>query len=216
MRRKFTLLSLAIVPCSLSFAQIKYGFKIGATQSFVKEDWQEPGTKNSLKTGFQVGAMVEAPVLKNLSLRPALQLTQKGYKAVVGNEAGPFYWNRNLSATYLELPVNLAYNVPVDKATKIFIGTGPVLGFGLFGKRKSSFAATDNDQKLHTQSSTSNQIFHNQTDRRFDLGWDFLMGLQYQKIIVSADYNHGLSNITRENHIKNRTIALTIGYFINN
>jgi len=216
MFKKIISLLLAIIICSLSFAQIKYGFKIGATQSFVKDNFASSNQDMNLKGGFQIGATIDVIIKKNLSLCPSLQFTQKGYRAVEGNPEGPFYWSRNLSTSYLELPINVVYNVYLNKDASIFIGTGPVLGFGLFGKLKTIFVTTDSTQQVHTENSTSNQIFKNPVDKRIDLGWNFLVGLQYDRITFTANYNYGLLNIIRDGNHKsnNRSFALTVGYFM--
>ncbi|HTH30727.1 MAG TPA: porin family protein, partial [Lacibacter sp.] len=192
---KFTLFFLSLGLCSLSFGQSKYGFKLGITQSKIDESLASSYQNMNYKTGVQIGVMADINLIKNLNLRPSLQLTQKGYKAVEGNIEGPFYWDRNSSTSYFEIPVDVVYNFPISKASKFFVGAGPVVGIGLFGKGKYVIKGTDGAGQLHTQESSGNQSFKEPGYKRIDFGADFLTGIQIKSILVTASYNHGLMNI---------------------
>ena len=174
----------------------------------------------NLKSGIQLGATAEIPVLKNLSLRPSLQLTQKGFRAVEGNFEGPYYWNRNFSTTYLELPVDFVYKVLFSKSVNMFFGSGPVLSFGIFGKGEGILKATDGAAQLHTLEDSNNQPFKNPGYKKIDLGADFLTGLQIRRVIVTASYNYGLINILNYDqgiqNTTNRSFAFSVGYLISN
>ena len=216
--KKLTLLSLTLGVISISFAQMKYSFKAGVTQSFVKESLASSYQSMNLKSGFQVGAALDISLVKNLILRPAFQLTQKGFKAVEGKFEGPFYWNRNISTTYFELPIDIVYNVPLSKSITIFMGTGPVISMGLFGEGKGVIKTTDGAGQLTTQEGTNHQPFKKPGYKIIDFGADFLSGIQFHRVIVAINYNYGLLNILNYDHgiqtSKNRSFAFTIGYFI--
>lgn len=220
MHRRITLLSLSLGLCFLSFGQSKYGFKVGVTRSIIDESLASFYQNMNYKTGVQIGVMTNINLIKNLDLRPALQITQKGYKAVEGNIDGPFYWDRNWSTSYLEIPFDFVYNIPISKASKLFIGTGPVVGIGLFGKGKGIFKATDGAGQLHTHESSENQPFKKPGYKRIDLGADFLTGIEIKRILITANYNHGLMNILNYDQdiqtTKNRSFAFTIGYLFGN
>lgn len=217
MYRKITLLSLSLGLCFFSFGQSKYGLKLGITQSKIEES---STIENDMdyKTGFQIGSMVEFNLIKNLSVRPALQISQKGFKSVAGKDEGPFYWKRDWSTTYLEIPIDVIYNLPLSKTSKFFVGTGPVLSIGLFGKGEGVIKGTDDAGQLHTQESSGNKPFKKPGYKRIDLGADFLTGVEFKNFILAANYNHGLMNILNYDQgiqtAKNRSFAFSIGYLI--
>jgi hypothetical protein len=219
MLKQFTLFSLVLGFFTISYGQINYAFKLGITQSKIEESIASTYQDMNFKTGIQIGFIADINLMKNLNLRPALQLTQKGYKAVEGNVEGPFYWNRNASITYLEIPVDFVYNLPISKTSKLFIGTGPVVSFGLFGNTDAVIKGTDGAGQLHTQESSGDQPFQKPGYKRIDLGADFLTGMQFGRIILTFNYNHGLLNILNYDQgiqtTKNRSMAFTLGYFIN-
>lgn len=220
MKKTFAILLLSLGLSSFSFAQLNYGFKIGVTQSKTEESLASMYQNMNFKSGFQLGTFVDYKLLKNLSVRPALQLTQKGYEAVEGNESGPFYWYRKWSLSYLEMPIDMIYSVPLSKVTNFYIGAGPVIGVGLFGHGKGTITATDGAGQSHTQNSTGNKPFTKPGFKHIDLGADFVAGLQYKKIVLAASYNHGLLNALNYDHgiqtTKNRSFAISIGYFLSN
>ena len=123
-----------------------------------------------------------------------------------------FYWNRNFSTNYLELPIDAVYNFHLNKNANIQIGTGPVFGIGLFGRNKTIITISDSAQQTHTEYWVGNDAF----DKRFDFGWDFLISFKCRKAIISTNYNHGLFNLLTdgEHTPKNRSFALTLGYFL--
>lgn len=220
MNKKFTLLFTSLGLYMVSFGQLNYGIKTGITQSTIKESLASEYQDMNFKSGFQVGAFVDYTLIKNFTMRPALQLTQKGYEAVEGNESGPYYWYRKWSLSYLEIPVDFIYNIPLSKATKFYIGTGPVIGVGLFGNGKSILKGTDGNGQSQTIESTESKPFTKPGFKDLDLGFDFVTGLQFRKIVFAASYNHGLLNALNYDHgiqtTKNRSFAVTIGYILSN
>jgi hypothetical protein len=174
----------------------------------------------NFKGGFQVGTFLDYELLKNLNLRPALQLTQKGYEAIEGNKEGPFYWYRNWSLTYLELPVDFIYNIPLSKTIGLYAGIGPVVGVGLFGSGKGIIKGTDSAGQIHTQEGAGHEPFKKPGFKNIDIGADFLAGLQLKRILLTASYNHGLLNALNYEHdiqtTRHRSFALSLGYIIRN
>jgi hypothetical protein len=220
MHKKLTLLPVALGLCYFSFGQLNYGLKVGITQSRAKESLSSCYQDMNFKSGFQAGAFLNFAFLSNLNLRPALQLTQKGYIAVEGKPQGPFYWCRNWSYTYLELPIDFVYNIPLSKTTKFYVGIGPVIGVGLFGNGKNVITASDGSGQLYAQEWTGNYPFSKPGFKRIDLGVDVLTGIQLKGFLLTATYNHGLLNALNYDQgiqtTKHRSFALNIGYFMSN
>lgn len=217
MNKKLLLLFFSAIIYTISSGQVQYGLKAGLTQSFIKENSDENIDMN-LKSGFQIGLTADIPLAKNLSLRPSLQYTQKGFKAVLGSLDGPSYWYRKASFNYLELPADLVYNFNIGKKTRIFIGSGPVLSFALSGKMHGIISGTLTGGQVFYEEHTDNKIFQDEGNRRIDVGLDFLTGVQFHKILLAATYSHGLTNMVNYDNdpqsLKNRSFAFTVGYLI--
>jgi hypothetical protein len=154
------------------------------------------------------------PLDTYFSFRPSLQLTQKGFKKVEGASGTSFYWNRNFSTNYFELPLDFVYNLHLNHNNKIQVGTGPVFGVGLFGKNKTIITVSDSVGQPHTEYWNGNDAF----EKRFDFGWNFLISFKRHRTSISANYNHGLFNILNDHDhtAKNRSFALTLGYLLKN
>jgi hypothetical protein len=212
MYKKTALLFLSMIVYSLTFSQITLGVKGGVTESFIQDKIGSSSQNYNFRTGYQVGAFAEMPLNRYISLRPSLQLTQKGFKKVEGTPGTAFYWNRNFSTNYLELPLDVVYNFHLNPDAKIQVGTGPVFGIGLFGKNKTIITSSDSAGQTHTEYWEGNDAF----DKRFDFGWDFLISLKCHRASISVNYNHGLYNLlTHGDHTaKNRSFALTLGYLL--
>ena len=212
MYKKTALLFLSMIIYSLTFSQITYGIKAGITESFLQDKIGSSSQNYNLRTGYQIGAFADISINTSLSLRPSLQLTEKGFKKIEGTSGTAFYWNRNFSTNYLELPIDAVYNFHLNKNANIQIGTGPVFGIGLFGRNKTIITISDSAQQTHTEYWVGNDAF----DKRFDFGWDFLISFKCHRAIISANYNNGLFNLlTDGNHTaKNRSFALTFGYLL--
>jgi hypothetical protein len=216
MFKKVFLFAISLGMCTLSFSQGQWGVKGGITRSFVKEGLPAPGTEYALQTGFQFGLFTDQPLTDRITFRPSLQLTQKGYKSVAGNPGGPYYWNRDLSTAYLELPLDLLHRFRLTHTSDVFIGTGPVFSYGWKGRLKAAYVSTDNNQQLHTWISTDKEIFKRDIDRRFDFGWNAGVGVQSCSLLFSLTYNHGIANVIKDEGqaLKNRSFAFAVGYFL--
>jgi hypothetical protein len=145
-------------------------------------------------------------------------MTQKGYKTVDASPESPYYWHRNMSVTYLELPLHLHYHVSIKKTTEILIGAGPVFSIGLFGKGRSILNVIDSTGSIRALQSTETHLFDVPGYRRVDLGTEFLLGFKRNNMSFTAHYNHGLTNILNSDQgiqaTKNRSFALSVGYFL--
>lgn len=218
MRVKITLLAIALTFASLSFGQLNFGFKVGITESKVKRTLSDATQTEDFRTGVQAGAFLDLRLLKNLNLRPGLQLTEKGYISSFGQVDGFYYWHRNQSSSYLELPVDLVYDVPLSNSTSLFIGAGPVLGFGLFGHSKSTLKIRDENGEMHADELSDTDPFNKTGLKRVDLGVDFLAGIRLNKFMLNAGYNHGLLNALNYDEgtqsMRNRSFAITLGYML--
>lgn len=218
MRVKITFLAIALTFASFSFGQLNLGFKAGITESKAKRGLSDISETQDFRMGFQIGAFLDVDLLKNLNIRPGLQLTEKGYISGFGGMEEPYYWHRNQSLAYLELPVDLVYEVPLSNSAGFYLGAGPVLGFGLFGHSNSIFKVRDENGEMHSEELAETDPFKKNGNKRVDLGVDFLAGFRLNKLMLTAGYTHGLLNTLNYDEgiqsMRNRSFAFTLGYML--
>lgn len=187
-----TLITIIAITATTS-AQIRFGIKGGlnlANQSFTSSAFGEAST--SIRPGFYVGILLDAPVSESISIQPNLLFSQKG---AIFNGTYSFTQTFN----YLELPVNVIYHIN----KKFTIGAGPYLGYALSG----------------TQSGSQNSInieFGSGQARRLDFGLNALFGYEIiDGLVISANYSSGLSNIYDSGSVtlKNNVIGVSLTKF---
>lgn len=199
------------------FGQSNYGIKAGLAFSTIKED---PGFLNirmQLKPGLQIGAFLDLQLQRNLRLRPAIQLTQKGYKSRLTNLQPLIEWKRNYEITYLELPLEIVLQLPVKPTINGFIGAGPVLGYALNGRGKTRLTETDSTGTVSINEQTGRNPF-DEGLTRLDFGASVTAGVRVKKILININYNHGFRDIADKNltfiTVKTRSFSLNFSYIL--
>jgi hypothetical protein len=203
--KKLILAALAMGSVFTASAQSKTTFGISGGLNFAKITSSFDGSSFSASTGslthFSAGIFADAPVGGNFSIQPGLYYTGKGGKVEFEGEAS------KLKLAYLQLPVNVVYNVPVS-AGKLFIGAGPYAAYGLSAKGDDDSGVSE---KLKFGSDASSDI------KRTDFGATGLIGFNFTNgLLLKANYDLGISNIlpgdTEGLKMKNRVFGISVGF----
>ncbi len=180
---------------------------------------------NTLTT-FNGGILFRPGLSKVLDLETGLLLSGQGAKSETYFNGGSDYVKAKFNPLYIQLPVNLVVNIPLESATKLFAYAGPYVAMGVGGKSKieSKFGIIE--------SSSSSSIKFNNDDpttsgqegaaydrlKRFDAGANFGAGIQLSGFILKANYGLGLTKInsTQTNNSddqknKYRTLSFSVG-----
>lgn len=223
--KKIFLFAVAAVLATTAFSQVKLGVQATgnlSSASFTPE--QGISTKKTPLPGFGAGLSAEMPVSDHLSLRTSLGLLQKGVKVTANGKAENGVGNMDVKLTnklyYAELPVNLTFNKELLNS-KFFIGAGPSVGYGLFGKSKAAYTVSLPGAPSHTETE-SVDAFKKGDDggnyKRLNLSANLAAGIQFNSgFYVQAGYLLGLTNSLRkdaEGSYKNRGLQLTVGMFL--
>lgn len=187
-------------------------------------------SKVSSITSFNAGGLAIFHLSKKTSLHPALFFSGKGAETKGGE---PPYTNNYFTATtrpyYLELPVNIVFNIPLKEKGSLFFGGGLYGALGIAGKNTiDGFSPSSGPYNGEQEIDFGNvdnppPNFHNYAGigymNREDYGFTLTAGLHFKKILFSLDYGHGLKNIdigTRVNkdENKNRVLSLSVGWQI--
>jgi Outer membrane protein beta-barrel domain len=179
---------------------------------------------------FNAGVLTRIPLGNKLALQPDLLFNGKGAKTKGGN--APFtydYFKATTNPCYLELPVNIVFDIPLKEKNSLFFGAGFYGALGIAGKNKVSgstaIAGTYGGEKKidFSKKQGVSPDFHDYAGigymNREDYGITFTTGIHFGKILFSVDYEYGLTDIDRgsrsaRDENKNRVLGISVGYRI--
>jgi len=203
------------------FAQsVKFGVKAGLNESTA--DVGETTTKISNLSGLNAGAFAEFEFGK-ISLQPGLYFTQKGYNSKTsiivpypqGPTNGSFNATGRIRLNYLQLPVNVLYNITV-KPGKIFLGGGPYYGYALSGNNKGTVTTVTPDGTFNNSQNANIAFGGESGESRSDFGLNAVAGFKFKNgLLFSVNYEYGLTNVYKSQYSptdKNRVLSLSAGY----
>jgi len=180
--KKIILTAAAIFAFGLVNAQeAKFGVKAGLNLSNLTGDIEN----NSIKAGFQVGALVDIKISDNFSIQPEVLYSMQGAKFDDGK----------IELSYINVPVMAKFYV----ANGFSLEAGPQIGFLMSAKAKEDGAGSE-DIKDFLKSTD----FGLNIGAGYDLTENFNLGVRY---------GFGLSNIAEEgDDLKNSNIAIAVAY----
>jgi hypothetical protein len=207
--KKLPLLLAALCLAQLTFSQTRFGIRGGLNIANQKVKINVMGT-DVAETGdaipsFHIGGVGEFGLSEFFFVQGSLMLNGKGCNLSGQDDMGN-PTTANVRPFYLELPIVLLVKTQIPNSSlKVIAGAGPSLGYGIFGKVKSS--------------GTSEDAFQDGGFKRFDFGIDINAGVELkQGAQISFHYTPGLANIGPSNsgydiNWKNRVISFSFAYF---
>ncbi len=218
MNAKIFLSAVCLIVATGAMSQVSLGVQGGGVFSMprVEEEFL-PGQiiKGDPKFGYQFGFITDIPFGEGgLRLMPELNYINKGFKLNTSfNLLGTDYAiDGTSSINYIELPLNLAYTVPVGD-NFLVIGAGPYGAYGINGKVKAT--TTIDGQSSKGEDKVEFGSGEEQT-KRFDYGLNFMAGyLVGNGLTVKLNYSFGLAELSNSTtaRYKNSYLGLTLGYF---
>lgn len=185
-------------------ARMKLGPKAGVAIASVSGDELEG---LSSKTGLNLGAFVEVPTGANspIAIRGEVNLINKGAKEEDGGAT------LKLNLDYIEVPVLVKYNIPVQGQIAPNLFAGPVVGILTTAKQKYEFDGDEEELDV--------KEFLKSTDFSLCLGGgvDIMMGTS-GVLTLDLRYELGLTNILDEDgdgEIKNNAFIFNVGWGFN-
>jgi len=139
--------------------------------------------------GFKAGLTTEYPIQNNLSLLTGVlyNFVYSDKLQVYGNSTYVF---KSVSGHFINIPVQIAYSLPVSNDLKFIGYAGPTVNFGISQVMSTLSTVASLTTKYSEQQYVSNL---NQLDLQIGLG----LGVQWKKYQVKAGYDYGLLNINR-------------------
>jgi hypothetical protein len=227
MRTIWLMSAVLLLSVSSASAQVSIGVQGGGVLSSPSVD--AAGVLNipletKSKLSFQAGLLFDIPFGEDgWRLMPELKYVNKGYNLdltttfSIPNVPIPVTANvkGNSSISYIEVPVNIAYALPVGESGNLVLAAGPYVAYGLSGR--NNFDVLVSGQPLPVDDafefgSESGQV------KRFDYGGNLSVGyLTDGGLMLKANYSLGLANLSNEgdgSSYKNNYFGLSLVYFI--
>lgn len=180
--------------------------------------------KANMLSTFNAGFLGDLPLNDMFSLQAGIFLQGKGAKARTDlNADGSNYSEYRFRPYYLQVPLNFAVKIPVSGDSRIFIGAGPFVSMGIFGKStretKIGSVVTTSKDDIKFESIDGNDPDDSRLDRlkRFEFGLNGLAGVEVGRLMLGVNYDWGFSKINQvfdnENNDKNkyRTFSINLG-----
>lgn len=194
-----TLMLMSIMAQAQVTWNIKAGFGLSQAVGLNSEGNSKP------KFVFKGGVGAEIPFKKNFMLMPSFEYANKGAKwehKEVGLDA-------TINMHYLQIPVLLAYRIPV-KASNLTFKAGPYFAYAISGNLK--YKTTDAETIL--EGTDNINLFKNDAGgKRFDVGIDAGIDLEYHSFVIGVEYERGFSKmVDAGSHVNNSAFYMTLGY----
>ena len=211
MKKLLCLLVVAMFAITAS-AQITWNTKAGfGISSCLYSD----GDNEDGKTHFvgKLGVGMEYPLTSNFSLMPSAEFALKGAKW--GYKDDSFKYDETIDIYYFQIPVLGAYRFNLTDRLNLVAKAGPYFAFGFAGKAK--FSESYSEGSFSDNYSGSENLFKN-GGKRFEVGLDFGVDLEFKRFVVGAEYEFGLTPLFKEEDkgdswsVKNSAIYVTVGY----
>jgi hypothetical protein len=213
---KKVLFLFIIAACLLqinAFAQkAQVGITGGITPSNIYGEVGGLDKRGDVRTGLTVGMLVDAPIGKtNFSFQPGIHYVQKGTYTNKTNTVKEADLLR-----YADLIANFVYYLGGKDKNRLYFGLGPQIGFTLPSKKIKIEDGETTEVRNIAFGDTEFDDYNN-----LDYGANVLAGVRFKNgIIFSVNYTFGLSNImptpTGDDHLRNGSAGIRIGYFFSN
>ena len=216
-----SLLSMALLvfPTTQSQAQARIGIKGGinfANMKYEPRDQTEGVPDLNSFTSYHIGAVVDLPLAVGLSLQPGILLNSVGTKMEYNSDALGKY-TMAVNPVYIDVPVNLLFKPEIGPGTKLYVGLGPYIGFGVGGK-----ATYDAETPLGDGHVDHDLAYGNDNDddlKSTDIGGNILAGFEFGNgLLLGAQYGLSFTNNAPggENNdtkiLRNKVLSVSVGY----
>lgn len=225
MKKVFGLLLISTAMAGAANAQLFYA-QGGVNFANITNSGDGGTEDNATLTSFNAGLMGRFGLSKTVDLESGVLLTGRGSKAETYFNNGNDYVKAKFNPLYVEVPLNLVVNIPLQGNTGLFVNAGPYAAVGVGGKSKleTKLGPLVSESERDIEFSDDDPFTSEQEDaaydklKRFDFGLNFGAGLDLNKVILKANYGMGLtkigsteSNNTADDKNKYRVFSISLG-----
>ena len=201
-------------------AQVRLGLIGGPLSSSINETNSLPGWQTNYKPYFtsksniHVGFIAEVPLDKKnrVFLQPAIIYMPRGNKfsRTYQNDGlvnDTFSVNETLTINYIDIPLNLAYKLPLTKTGRasLLLSAGPYLSF-FYNGNKSSEVRTYDDSSNIVLNGTQKNLEVGKAEGKYktaDFGYNLRGGFDFGNIAITGFLSQGLGSFYQASYSGN-------------
>jgi len=237
--RKLTLFIIVLFSFIFSDAQTSFTLLGGIHNASVSPNYLSyPDTaKRTMKPkiGVELGLLINFEIKNGFSIRTGVTFSAKGSNwtqfydttNLIGRTTNVsssqknvlFSANTILTNNYIDAPLDLLYNVPLNRKTKFIVGAGPM--FSLILSCHTDFNTLSYSQETNFEPKAhSDKKFIDLpvgrlpgAARIFHLGYNAFAGLDFGKVSLIVNYNKDINEFFEDKgrNYKNKTFGITLG-----
>ena len=211
---KITCAVIAFSMTTQYYSQATFGVRAGLNLAKLSgKNFDIDGLDIKTLPSFNLGLITELGVSESFFVESGLYISGKGTKAEIDLGVGIGKTTQTFSALYLEIPLNASFKADLGGAM-LNVFAGPYFAIALSGKNKienpSALSSLDSEEDLKFGTDVADDA------KRTDFGLNFGAGVQFESIVVRAQYGLGLTNLDPEGdsdfEMKNGVIGISLGY----
>jgi len=215
---------LFMLVCLTTAAQNKLMLNGGVNISKVTPNYtMHPDTVTNTsvtqRSGLTFGFSAYIPIYKNILFNPGVNYTGNGSKVQQNFDTSTnrlYYLITEQKINYINLPLNVIYQVPIKGKTKFLIGAGPQLS--LFYNGEIKVTSYDTARKFKEEQDKDPLVGKGDNKyRTFYLSANALAGFDFGRISLMANYSKGLSAFYNQESQKYKfnNLSFTLGIGLN-
>lgn len=171
------LLFLSMSINKLQAQERSFGIKGGAAAYQITNEIGNTSSTSDRKIGFEAGIFGDFPISSIFSIQPEAVFVQKG-----GEESDDVFGTSSLTLNYVDVPLLLKINAPLDGTVKPYIFGGPYAGYLIE-------ATADGDEGSQDISEFLEDI---------NYGLKVGLGVKIGSVVIDARYDMGMANLYAE------------------
>lgn len=230
MQKLYTLLAGMLLFSATAFSQMHVALVGGPHWASVNETnslsgWDTIKPFYSNRSAFNVGLQGEIPLgpSKRWFFQPGIFYMGKGrkfaqtYDTLQAAISDTLIYKQNFYTNYIDLPLNLAYKLPLGKKTSFILSAGPYIGFFLSGKITNETRAYSNNKFDKEELSVEVGKAENKV-KTFDFGVNARAGFDFGKVLLTGFISQGLTSFYTASYdgtFKHQVIGASVGFWLN-
>ena len=173
-----------------------FGIKAGVNISNIGSTDEKEFDNTKSNAGFHAGVTLDYAFTPQWYLLTGLEYSVKG----VTIEMGSGYYDWDVSAAYLQIPVSAGYKFRINDDFAVLVNMGSYFAYGIHGKAKAG--------------SREDDTFSDDWLKNFDCGLLFGGSLEWKQLCFRLGGEIGLVNVMQPSNSKaeNRNFTLSVGY----
>jgi hypothetical protein len=198
---------------------------IYAGLNLAEMDIKDANMYKQAKIAMHIGINMNYKIIGNMQIQTGFMISKKGLKQHIYTQntdnAGTvttYDELYNATGNYLQVPLNLGYELYVNKLWGFNLNAGAYVAYGYKGKTTGSSVTIVDDGYSERPAVTTVPEYELDTFaperwRRLDYGLNGSVGLIYDIYTLKAGYEYGLCNISYEDpELRNRNFYLSLGF----